>query len=51
MCGASVNTVKWINAHSNEPDSIRFQSGSILVCSVNKTHINDDETEFLSGTV
>ena len=24
MRDASVNAMKWINAHSNEPDSIRF---------------------------
>ena len=35
MCDASVNAMKWINAHSNELDSIRFRFASILVCSVN----------------
>ena len=36
MHDASVNAMKWINAHSNELDLIRFRSASILVCSVNE---------------
>ena len=39
MRDASVNAMKWINAHSNELDSIRFRSASILVCSVNGPQI------------
>ena len=33
MCDASVNTMKWINAHLNELVSIRFDFG--VQCSVN----------------
>ena len=42
MCNTStsVNAMKWINAHSNELDSIRFQSASILVCSVREKLCN-----------
>ena len=36
MCDTSVNTMKWIDAHFNELDSIRFQYALILVCSVNE---------------
>ena len=37
MCDTSVNTMKWINAHLNELDSIRFRYALILVCSVNES--------------
>ena len=36
MHDASVNTMKWIDAHLNELDSIRFRYALILVCSVNE---------------
>ena len=36
MCDTSVNTMKWINAHFNELDSIRFRYDLILVCIVNE---------------
>ena len=40
MRDASVNAMKWINVHSNELNSIRFRSASILVCSVNKLYVH-----------
>ena len=35
MHDTGVNAMKWIDVHSIEPNLIRFQSVSILVCSVN----------------
>ena len=35
MCDTSVNTMKWINVHVNELDSIRFRNALILVCIMN----------------
>ena len=36
MCDTSVNTMKWINVHVNELDSIRFRNALILVCIMNE---------------
>ena len=47
MRDTSVNTTKWINAHSNELDSIRFQFASNLVCSVNEP-LNNNLTCYFS---